>query len=163
VRRPIAEASAVTATRIVMENPALGRRRIVTMLHSATTSPLQRPRLCNDLASATTSPILEGDGASVQCGCAGLHHVTRSDAMREPTVNSAYELDFDLDFDQPVEDFESATTGELELEERHALRRVAGLSTELADITEVEYRQLRLDRAVLVGVWTEGPATDADN
>ena len=56
-----------------------------------------------------------------------------------------------------------ATTGELELEERHALRRVAGLSTELTDITEVEYRQLRLERVVLVGVWTEGTSTDADN
>jgi GTPase len=54
-------------------------------------------------------------------------------------------------------------TGDLELEERHALRRVAGLSTELSDITEVEYRQLRLERVVLVGVWTEGSAQDADN
>jgi GTPase len=54
-------------------------------------------------------------------------------------------------------------TGELELEERRALRRVAGLSTELADITEVEYRRLRLERVVLVGVWTEGTASDAEN
>ena len=29
-------------------------------------------------------------------------------------------------------------------EDRQALRRVAGLSTELEDVTEVEYRQLRL-------------------
>ncbi|GAA2543900.1 GTPase HflX [Winogradskya consettensis] len=55
------------------------------------------------------------------------------------------------------------TTGELELEERHSLRRVAGLSTELTDITEVEYRQLRLERVVLVGVWTEGSVSDAEN
>jgi len=48
--------------------------------------------------------------------------------------------------------------GELELEERSALRRVTGLSTELADVTEVEYRRLRLERVVLVGVWTEGSA-----
>jgi GTP-binding protein HflX len=40
---------------------------------------------------------------------------------------------------------------------------VGGLSTELADITEVEYRQLRLERVVLVGVWTEGTASDAEN
>ena len=53
--------------------------------------------------------------------------------------------------------------GDLELAERNALRRVAGLSTELADITEVEYRQLRLERVVLVGVWTEGSAEDAEN
>jgi GTP-binding protein HflX len=53
------------------------------------------------------------------------------------------------------------TTGSYALEERGALRRVAGLSTELTDVTEVEYRQLRLERVVLVGVWTEGTAVDA--
>jgi GTP-binding protein HflX len=52
--------------------------------------------------------------------------------------------------------------GELELEERISLRRVEGLSTELTDVTEVEYRQLRLERVVLVGVWTEGSAAQAD-
>ena len=54
------------------------------------------------------------------------------------------------------------TTGSYALEARGALRRVAGLSTELADVTEVEYRQLRLERVVLVGVWTEGTQADAD-
>ena len=54
-------------------------------------------------------------------------------------------------------------TGELDLEDRHALRRVAGLSTELTDVTEVEYRALRLERVILVGVWTEGTLTDAEN
>ncbi|HEU5470308.1 MAG TPA: GTPase HflX [Actinophytocola sp.] len=52
--------------------------------------------------------------------------------------------------------------GELELSDRAALRRVAGLSTELADITEVEYRQLRLEQVVLVGVWTEGSAQQSE-
>ncbi|MBK6955250.1 MAG: GTPase HflX [Actinomycetales bacterium] len=52
---------------------------------------------------------------------------------------------------------------QLEREERAALRRVAGLSTELQDVTEVEYRQLRLERVVLAGVWTEGSAQDAEN
>lgn len=54
------------------------------------------------------------------------------------------------------------STGELDLEDRVALRRVAGLSTELDDVSEVEYRQLRLERVVLVGVWTDGSAADAD-
>ncbi len=54
------------------------------------------------------------------------------------------------------------STGELALDDRAALRRVAGLSTELADVSEVEYRQLRLERVVLVGVWTDGSAADAD-
>ncbi len=53
--------------------------------------------------------------------------------------------------------------GDLELQERQALRRVAGLGTELVDVTEVEYRQLRLERVVLVGVWTEGSLVDAEN
>ena len=52
---------------------------------------------------------------------------------------------------------------QLDREERAALRRVAGLSTELEDITEVEYRQLRLERVVLAAVWTDGTAEDADN
>jgi GTPase len=52
------------------------------------------------------------------------------------------------------------SVGELALEDREALRRVAGLSTELTDVSEVEYRQLRLERVVLVGVWTEGSAAD---
>ncbi len=55
------------------------------------------------------------------------------------------------------------TTGTQDLSDRSALRRVAGLSTELQDVTEVEYRQVRLERVVLVGVWTEGTAVDADN
>jgi len=53
--------------------------------------------------------------------------------------------------------------GQLDLEDRHALRRVAGLSTELQDISEVEYRELRLERVVLMGVWTEGTLTTAEN
>lgn len=50
-----------------------------------------------------------------------------------------------------------------DLAERRALRRVAGLSTELDDVTEVEYRQLRLERVVLAGLWTEGTVEDAEN
>jgi len=60
-------------------------------------------------------------------------------------------------------DPEEETIGSMELAERHALRRVVGLSTELEDISEVEYRQLRLERVVLVGVWTEGTVQDAEN
>jgi len=54
-------------------------------------------------------------------------------------------------------------TGQLDLEDRHALRRVAGLSTELQDVTEVEYRELRLERVVLMGVWTDGTLATAEN
>ncbi|MBC3762245.1 GTPase HflX [Quadrisphaera oryzae] len=56
-----------------------------------------------------------------------------------------------------------------DLEERNALRRVGGLaselSTELTDVTEVEYRQLRLEKVVLAGVWSSASASaeDAEN
>ena len=66
-----------------------------------------------------------------------------------------------MGFPDPADSRDSVpSTGELALEDRAALRRVAGLSTELADVSEVEYRQLRLERVVLVGVWTEGTAAD---
>ena len=53
-------------------------------------------------------------------------------------------------------------SGDHDLADRHALRRVAGLGTELEDVTEVEYRQVRLERVVLAGVWTSGTVRDAD-
>lgn len=65
-----------------------------------------------------------------------------------------HEFDFEtIDYDGDQED----------LADRHALQRVAGLRTELEDISEVEYRQLRLERVVLVSVWTSGTQVDADN
>ena len=54
--------------------------------------------------------------------------------------------------------------GALEREARAARRRVAGLSTELEDVSEVEYRQVRLEKVVLVGLELprpHGPATGA--
>ena len=59
-----------------------------------------------------------------------------------------------------VEDWES---NQADLQDRQALRRVSGLSTELEDVSDAEYRQLRLEKVVLVGVWTEGSAQDAEN
>jgi GTP-binding protein HflX len=58
----------------------------------------------------------------------------------------------------------SDTDGEQwDREERAALRRVPGLSTELEDVTEVEYRQLRLENVILVGVHPQGEQEDAEN
>ena len=54
------------------------------------------------------------------------------------------------------------TVGALDLQDRQALRRVRGLSTELEDITEVEVRQVRLEGVVLAGVWTSGTLTEAE-
>jgi len=60
----------------------------------------------------------------------------------------------------PTHDADGAA---LDLADRHALRRVAGLATELEDVSEVEYRRLRLERVVLIGIWTGGSADDAEN
>ena len=47
-------------------------------------------------------------------------------------------------------------------DDRQALRRVAGLSTELEDVTEVEYRQLRIERVVLIGIYGQGAVAEAE-
>ena len=80
------------------------------------------------------------------------------DEADEPGETDGFESGY---ADEP--DPEEPTLGAMELAERHQLRRVAGLRTELEDITEVEYRQLRLERVVLVGVWTSGTTQDAEN
>ena len=67
---------------------------------------------------------------------------------------------------QAVADYElneSPATSNQDLQDRQALRRVSGLSTELQDVSDSEYRQLRLEKVVLVGVWTQGSALDAEN
>src|SRR5829696_5056018 len=91
-------------------------------------------------------------------------------------LNGDLDADLDKDLDDDFEsgyadddgdwddaDPEELTVGAQELAERHALRRVASLRTELEDITEVEYRQLRLEKVVLVGVWTSGSVDHAEN
>ncbi|GAA1126953.1 GTPase HflX [Streptomyces javensis] len=75
----------------------------------------------------------------------------RADALMEEDVAWSHEIDEERDGDQ------------YDRSDRAALRRVVGLSTELEDVTEVEYRQLRLERVVLVGVWTSGTVRDAEN
>jgi len=65
--------------------------------------------------------------------------------------------------DQLAEDLELIR---MEREDRASLKRVVGLSTELEDVTEVEYRQLRLENVVLIGVYTgsnRNSVEDAEN
>jgi GTP-binding protein HflX len=93
-----------------------------------------------------------------------------SDPRTDP--RDTVDIDGDVDVDEgatdewfePTDLDDGGFDGEQQdLSDRQALRRVAGLSTELEDVSEVEYRQLRLERVVLVGVWTEGNAADAEN
>ncbi|WP_081683948.1 GTPase HflX [Granulicoccus phenolivorans] len=74
-----------------------------------------------------------------------------ADPTQEPDVSLEDPEVLDFDGDQQ------------DLADRLSLRRVAGMSTQLADISEVEYRDLQLERVVLVGVWTSGSQADADN
>ena len=58
---------------------------------------------------------------------------------------------------------EQLTVGQMDLEDRTTLRRVDGLRTELQDVTEVEYRQVRLEKVVIIGVYSRGHEVDAEN
>jgi len=82
--------------------------------------------------------------------------VARFGASEAPSIQRA-EADASWGTDSPGD-------GEqYDREERAALRRVSGLSTELEDVTEVEYRQLRLENVVLIGVYSQGSLDDAEN
>ncbi|MER6013562.1 GTPase HflX [Streptomyces bluensis] len=97
--------------------------------------------------TSSSSPSQAAQRALAQNHTEGL----RADALMEEDVAWSHEIDGDRDGDQ------------FDRSDRAALRRVVGLSTELEDVTEVEYRQLRLERVVLVGVWTSGTVQDAEN
>ena len=58
------------------------------------------------------------------------------------------------------------TTGDLDLEDRNALRRITRgtdiRAEEQEDGYEVEYRKLRLEQVILVGAWTEGTTAEME-
>ncbi|GAA2501176.1 GTPase HflX [Streptomyces thermolineatus] len=83
------------------------------------------------------------------------HRSTSQNLRAEALMDEDAAVDRWIDDERDGDQFDRA--------DRAALRRVAGLSTELEDVTEVEYRQLRLERVVLVGVWTSGSLQEAEN
>jgi len=107
------------------------------------------------LATSDTTDLADLESSEIDLSGALEATAAWDDADEPDDFVSGYAEDDDPEADP--------TLGVMELAERHALRRVAGLRTELEDITEVEYRQLRLERVVLVGVWTEGDVADAEN
>ncbi|MGO1167660.1 MAG: GTPase HflX [Janibacter sp.] len=98
-----------------------------------------------------------------------LHRKTSTDHEPDDAISSDPTIDRILSRRAPALDgadggvADSFDGDQLDREERSALRRVRGLSTELEDISEVEYRQLLLERVVLAAVWTEGSAQEAEN
>ncbi len=86
----------------------------------------------------------------------------RTGSEEPGAVQSAVPED-DLDGGQVEGDFHELEGEGFELEARQGLRRVAGIRTDLEDVSEVEYRQLRLERVVLMGVYPYGDAVGALN
>ncbi|TKW72031.1 GTPase HflX [Cutibacterium namnetense] len=82
-----------------------------------------------------------------------VRETERIDDEREDALEVVDDINDQSDYDG----------GQFDLEARLSLTRVPGMSTDLSDISEVEYRQLRLERVVLCSVWTQGTATDAEN
>lgn len=109
-------------------------------------------------AGAGSATVIHGDDAAIQGDeDAGFSRIGRSDLL-----SGAQALG---------DDAHDAVDGGLDLihlerDARSSLKRVAGLSTELEDVTEVEYRQLRLENAVLIGIYSRSGQTgleDAEN
>jgi GTP-binding protein HflX len=79
--------------------------------------------------------------------------------MTEPHRTGSRQSDAAIHLD-PTLDWHDIEGEGFDLEERNALRRVSGIRTDLEDVTEVEYRQLRLERVVLMGVYPRGDDAD---
>ncbi|MBP2190350.1 GTP-binding protein HflX [Nocardia goodfellowii] len=109
-----------------------------------------------DMTPADGADGTETAGSTADARDVVAEHAARM-AAREERLKGTAHSGWAADPDGP-----DPTVGEMQVEERSSLRRVAGLSTELTDITEVEYRQLRLERVVLVGVWTTGSVAQAE-
>ena len=71
--------------------------------------------------------------------------------------------DFVDPWSEPDPEVEGVDGDQLDLAERLSLKRVVGMSTQVEDISEVEYRKLQLERVVLVGVWSHGSEADVEN
>jgi GTP-binding protein HflX len=85
--------------------------------------------------------------------------IDRSEDSFEALLRESARITADYDADQ--QDLEESSQSELS--DRAALRRVKGFSTQLQDISDAEYRELQLERVILIGVWTEGTAEMAEN
>lgn len=113
------------------------------------------PDLSREEIQAVIDRILSKDA-----GPASTENDTAATGTQQSPSRNGYKARAISDQSQEHGDFDG---DQQELAERRALRRVAGLSTELEDVTEVEYRQLRLEKVVLAGLWTEGTLEGAEN
>lgn len=90
------------------------------------------------------------------------HNFTERDAANSDDYSDNYYDDVHgaANHDAHHDPRHDPTVGELDLEARSSLRRltrgVSSYTDEQSDGYDVEYRKLRLEKVVLVGVWTEG-------
>ncbi|MDQ0734254.1 GTPase HflX [Arthrobacter agilis] len=113
-----------------------------------------------DMGPEEIQAVIDRILASDEAAAAKARSGKKPETTRAPIETSWRSRALALSGDDELSD---ADGDQEDLAERRALRRVAGLSTELEDVTEVEYRQLRLERVVLAGLWSEGTAQDAEN
>jgi GTPase len=145
---------------------ALSSQMPVESAGTVSESTVSENTVSENTVSESTGPVSTGPADTVPVSSAPDGRGPASAGLGRPRPaepGDAGQPDLDagqpgLDAGQPGLD-----AGQLDLEDRHALRRVAGLSTELQDISEVEYRELRLERVVLMGVWTDGTLSAAEN
>lgn len=113
---------------------------LTTVSTDATTPPA-------NIAMVTTDDVVENHGVSV--AAAGAVSGVPADTAATGVLTASV-----------------PTTGELDLEERSSFRRISGGSdiyaTDQDDGYDVEYRKLRLERVILVGVWTEGTTAEIE-
>ena len=118
---------------------------LTTVSTDATTPPA-------NIATATTDDVVENHGVSV-AATGAVSGMPADTAAAGGTTAS-----------MPMVGV--PTTGELDLEERSSFRRISGGSdiyaTDQDDGYDVEYRKLRLERVILVGVWTEGTTAEIE-
>ncbi|WP_394942324.1 GTPase HflX [Psychromicrobium sp. YIM B11713] len=120
----------------------------MTTQHNADQQPTSDSQGGTDMSPAEIQAVIDRILAKDVAAASAEHDVLNGRAQALSSLSREHG-----DYDGDQED----------LQDRRALRRVAGLSTELDDVTEVEYRQLRLERVVLAGLWSEGTLADAEN
>lgn len=118
---------------------------LTTVSTDATTPPA-------NIAMVTTDDVVENRGVSV--AAAGAVSGVPADTAATGVLTASMPM------------VGVPTTGELDLEERSSFRRISGGSdiyaTDQDDGYDVEYRKLRLERVILVGVWTEGTTAEIE-
>ena len=110
--------------------------------------------------SANDDQMLDRVLASEDAKAKGVRRFGADGALARAQALQTEGLDVEFDDDGIPADIDGE---QFDREARASLRRVGGLSTELEDVTEVEYRQLRLENVVLIGVYSQGSLQDAEN